>query len=53
MVILQQGVISALNILLDLKDTPWALRKEEICWEWVIRFMRGIGYMEYRDWVLL
>ena len=32
-----QGVISALNILLDLKDTPWALRKEEICWEWVIR----------------
>ena len=46
-----QGVISALNILLDLKDTPWALRKEEICWEWVIRFMRGIGYMEYRDWV--
>lgn len=46
-----QGVISALNILLQLKATPWALQKGEICWDWVIRFMRGIGYMEYRDWV--
>lgn len=46
-----QGVISALSILVQLQGTPWALQKGEVCWDWVLRFMRSIGFMEYRDWV--